>query len=920
MVDDADISAEELQIFRDQITKVQHEFDSAQQETNQLLAEIQHKNAVIEQLAEQVHEQDASLVSGALKSITFDRHVAKDSQVTSYGEGAFEHRSPSNVLTLIEGMEHRNASLLPDERIDWVWALEFTLPHREKPHVWGVGNHHDNRHHIEQREISHELWVLAERMWACDLHCKYVITADDRRIILLVGATHELLVKEAHEAKIPMRILNTRGHAPFHEDLTMYMARNYGGLNEFDLRTQKWLPRKQVDPDSDEYATNFDDKHYLQLVEKYTLATDKMSQQELEEELRDRGIWQLGSRFLDDEEEKRSKVNELRQRDHRRKESQHEDAIFTTAIKQRLVRRRISHMCGIDLDGRLRAPSAKDAIDWVEEHATTKRTRIRSKKVHDMLTAVGGYRPNAGSVFPLNAEGISVVTKLAKQCLADPEFVLRPDKPPTRTNKLAAVNLDPVTYEELSDAVTVLKQWIDPNLGPGRNESFVGTFRSYYPLHNEKELAYLRAQWGTFKVLTKCSISGYSEGDMRFSFSHPENTPMDHIPPWSWNWQPINEIRDYFGEDCGLYQAWLSHYTGMLLVCMIFGLFVFFVQPYYGGVDKNPFTVAYSIYVGMWSVSFLEGWKRKEEEYRFLWNSANIITEGEDDEGLRPEFIGEMVVTESGREKLVYSSWYGRAFRLVVSATICALYIFLTLTVALAASTIRTNDRPGTENYCALYPEMCCSVPECCLGKQCCAGLDGNPDAVNTTCCTFGCTGTNAKLFGVLNDKGVPTSMAIKSRFLDNGMCNTDSELKGGEGTWSNFWSHPCGHWQQKRWQYASSALNLFIIESFGMIYAAFAERLTEFENHRTEAEHSNASVVKMFVFQFLNNYFLLFYIAFLRDWVLSYATDGSHLIASSTLPELQEQMMIVFTGKTISKQITHCKFFIVVSSILSLD
>ena len=47
MVDNADISAEELQSFRDQIMKVQHEFDSAQQETNQLLAEIQHKNAVI---------------------------------------------------------------------------------------------------------------------------------------------------------------------------------------------------------------------------------------------------------------------------------------------------------------------------------------------------------------------------------------------------------------------------------------------------------------------------------------------------------------------------------------------------------------------------------------------------------------------------------------------------------------------------------------------------------------------------------------------------------------------------------------------------------------------------------------------------------------------------------------------------------
>jgi hypothetical protein len=63
--------------------------------------------------------------------------------------------------------------------------------------------------------------------------------------------------------------------------------------------------------------------------------------------------------------------------------------------------------------------------------------------------------------------------------------------------------------------------------------------------------------------------------------------------------------------------------------------------------------------------------------------------------------------------------------------------------------------------------------------------------------------------------------------------------------------------------------------------------------------------VVKNFVFQFLNNYFMLFYIAFLRDW-FAQKQGIQRIVAESTLPELQEQMLIVFTGKTIGKQVGH--------------
>ena len=64
---------------------------------------------------------------------------------------------------------------------------------------------------------------------------------------------------------------------------------------------------------------------------------------------------------------------------------------------------------------------------------------------------------------------------------------------------------------------------------------------------------------------------------------------------------------------------------------------------------------------------------------------------------------------------------------------------------------------------------------------------------------------------------------------------------------------------------------------------------------------------------QFLNNYFLLFYIAFFREYMSTTPlflnlgfSNIRQCATSSCLPELQEQLVVVFTGKTVFKQIAH--------------
>ena len=55
-------------------------------------------------------------------------------------------------------------------------------------------------------------------------------------------------------------------------------------------------------------------------------------------------------------------------------------------------------------------------------------------------------------------------------------------------------------------------------------------------------------------------------------------------------------------------------YTKSLIVLSLFGCVCMICQPIFGGVDKNPLTLAYSIYVAIWSITFLEAYKRRERE------------------------------------------------------------------------------------------------------------------------------------------------------------------------------------------------------------------------------------------------------------------------------------------------------------------
>ncbi|XP_030753800.1 anoctamin-10 [Sitophilus oryzae] len=124
-----------------------------------------------------------------------------------------------------------------------------------------------------------------------------------------------------------------------------------------------------------------------------------------------------------------------------------------------------------------------------------------------------------------------------------------------------------------------------------------GLITKIYPLHEEEALKKLAGSW-------------YMPRFMR---------------------QPIEDIRNYFGETIALYFAFLEYYTLSLVVPVILGLlgYVF--------TETVPFFCAFNV---VWVTLFLELWKRKSNSLAYNWGTIGMTSLDEP----RPGFRGVMGV------------------------------------------------------------------------------------------------------------------------------------------------------------------------------------------------------------------------------------------------------------------------------------
>ncbi|XP_041480782.1 anoctamin-7-like isoform X2 [Lytechinus variegatus] len=358
----------------------------------------------------------------------------------------------------------------------------------------------------------------------------------------------------------------------------------------------------------------------------------------------------------------------------------------------------------------------------------------------------------------------------------------------------------------------------------------------------------------------------------------PEKAPGPGVKEEDWNkrqilkkywarwgawakYQPLDHIREYFGEKIGLYFAWLGLYTGWLLPASIIGIIVFIygliMMPFNpvanqicdsGGdflmcpqCDKeigctywnlsdtcleaeisilfdHPGTVFFSIFMSFWAVSFLESWKRKQASLAHHWDCWNFE---EEEERPRPQFAAQAPAMEENPitgvmepyfpEDIKKRRWLTGIFVIVGMVTL--VIIFLT----------------GVIMYRVLI-----SIP-----------------------------------------------LSQNELFRSN--AQTIASISG-------------------------AILNLILIMVLGQVYQKLAVIMNDWEMHRTQTEYEDNLTFKVFVFQFMNFFSSIFYIAFFKGKFLGYPGNYNTFFGlrdeacgtGGCLVELAQQLFIIMVGKQI--------------------
>ena len=93
------------------------------------------------------------------------------------------------------------------------------------------------------------------------------------------------------------------------------------------------------------------------------------------------------------------------------------------------------------------------------------------------------------------------------------------------------------------------------------------------------------------------------------------------------------------------------------------------------------------------------------------------------------------------------------------------------------------------------------------------------------------------------------------------------------------------------------SILNAIQIQFFNFIYSKVVKKLTDLENHKTQVQYEDSLIVKTFIFQFVNSFNSLCYIAFVKTHVEGCLDEGHKEPTKgvSCLDELNTQLITIF-------------------------
>ena len=212
----------------------------------------------------------------------------------------------------------------------------------------------------------------------------------------------------------------------------------------------------------------------------------------------------------------------------------------------------------------------------------------------------------------------------------------------------------------------------------------------FLPLNDTHELNFLVSTWAHPRLVIDTLRSRPKRGGAAFGPSD-EDTFFGGITA-----QPIDEIRDYFGEQVALYFAFLRVYTNSLVFPTVIGMLTM-IGHLRNGVEGNPLSLAYSILVSFWSVAFIKKWRIRQAELCFLWGTSTF----EENEKTRKNFrlkereIKYEVDEFTGKNEPVPKNPRMVYYRTAASVLVGAFFISTVVVAALSAEYVRMLSKPN---------------------------------------------------------------------------------------------------------------------------------------------------------------------------------------------------------------------------------
>ena len=276
----------------------------------------------------------------------------------------------------------------------------------------------------------------------------------------------------------------------------------------------------------------------------------------------------------------------------------------------------------------------------------------------------------------------------------------------------------------------------------------------------------------------------------------------------------LNFVRDYLGEKIALYFAFLHYYTTWLVPLAIFGTPLVFTQWTSDNFDSAG-VIVYCVIVALWSTIMLEFWSRKNAQLAWLWDMAHFEVKEEE---LEQDSSSSSRTQDSLGFYEKHGAWVDMREYL---------------------NHARNDGKQQIERFVRFqHRDKKSPLPDCLVC------VPGGPDARLEM---------NSWLWRLLKQMAswsVISCALVVVVFLTLLLLYLRLVLQDLNEVFGGL---------------IVGSINAVMITIFDYLFEGVAVQLTNFENHRTATRYEDQLIAKQFVFQFVNSYFSLFYIAFFK-------------------------------------------------------